>query len=589
MEISGHIVDVLDKRIYDGTIAVENGRISGIASAKVSKDAPYILPGFVDAHLHIESTLLTPENYAGAAVSKGVLAVVSDPHEIANVSGLEGIRFMIENGKKVNFHFNFCAPSCVPCTPFETSGASIDHSDIESLLESEDICALAEFMNAFGVISGDKECLAKLEAAKRAGKPIDGHAPGLSGDALLKYAAAGISTDHECVSLEEALERLKAGMKVIIREGSASCDFEKLSPLLADYPDDLMFCSDDKYPDELMEGYINRMVSLSVAKGYPLWNILNAACVNPVKHYGLKHGLLKQGHGADFIIVDNLKDFNVLYTYINGEQVYTSNSGGYSNECSRGSSSDSCGMSSSLSSSGKSCKAASEPQLSDHVRSAADGAYPNAFRAEKISEKNIQVLLDEKDYEGNTDVQIRIITAEDLSIRTGSIYVKPKVDEGRIVPDIENDILKIVVYSRYGNGRPQCAFIHGFGMKEGAIASTIAHDSHNIVALGTNDHDIVAGINRLIELKGGMIVCAGTETFELPLPVGGLMSDLDCKTASKKYKILKEQVRRLGCRFNAAFMTLSFMCLPVIPDLKLTDKGLFDAQSFTFTGLKKNL
>ena len=558
MEIRGHIVDVLDRRIYDGAIEVEEGKISCIRPEELPSDAPYILPGFIDAHIHIESTLLMPETYARVAASKGVLAVVADPHEIANVSGLAGIKFMIENGKKVNFHFNFCAPSCIPCTGFETSGATIDHNDIASLLESEDICALAEFMNAFGVITKDKECLAKLEAARKAGKPVDGHAPGLNGQDLLEYASAGISTDHECVSMEEALERINAGMKVIIREGSAACDFEALSPLLADHSNELMFCSDDKYPDELMDGYINEMVRRSVAKSYPLWNVLNAACVTPVKHYNLKHGLLKQGQGADFILVDNLEDFNVLSTYINGEQVYSGNI---------------CGPC---------CK---ESRISEKGQD-----FPNAFRAEKITDKDIQVLLDEndpdaKEVQGNTDIRMKVITAEDLSIRTGIMTARPKVECGKVVADTGNDILKMVVYSRYGNGRPQVAFIHGFKLKKGAMASTIAHDSHNIVAVGTNDNDIVKAINRLVELKGGMIVCNGNESAELALPVAGLMSDLDCNTVAQKYKCLKERVRLMGCEFSAAFMTLSFMCLPVIPELKLTDKGLFNANEFSFTGL----
>ncbi len=558
MEIRGHIVDVLDRRLYDGAIEVQEGIIKCIKPCEVPAQAPYILPGFIDAHVHIESTLLIPENYAEVACSKGVVAVVTDPHEIANVSGLEGIRFMIENGKKANFHFNFCAPSCVPSTGFETSGATIDHNGIAALLESNDMCALAEFMNAFGVITNDKECLAKLEAAKKAGKPVDGHASGLHGQDLLKYSAAGISTDHECVSMEEALERIKAGMKVIIREGSAACDFEALSALLADHSNELMFCSDDKYPDELMEGYIDEMVRRSIAKGYPLWNVLNAACVTPVKHYNLKHGLLKQGQGADFILVDSLEYFYVLATYINGEQVY----------------------------SGNVCK----PCCNKSSITEKGTDFPNAFRAGKITDKDIQVVLNEnnpdaKEHQGNAGVNMKVITAEDLSIRTGVMSVVPKIECSKTVPNIENDILKLVVYSRYGNGRPQTAFIHGFKLKTGAMASTIAHDSHNIVAVGTNDNDIVKAINRLIELKGGMIVCNGNESAELALPVAGLMSDLDCETVAKKYKSLKEQVRLLGCGFSAAFMTLSFMCLPVIPELKLTDKGLFNANEFSFTGL----
>ena len=548
MRISGHIVDVFNKNIFDGTIIVEEGKIREAVHSAVPADAPYVMPGFTDAHIHIESTLLTPENYARAAVSKGVVAVVADPHEIANVCGLEGIEFMMDNGRKSKFHFNFCAPSCVPCTTFETSGARIGHSDIAALLEKDEICAVAEFMNAFGVLTGDPECKAKLDAARRAGKKVDGHAPGMSREDLFKYAAAGISTDHECVSLKEALDHLDAGMKVIIREGSASCDFEALSPLLADHPGQLMFCSDDKYPDELMDGYIDKMVSRAVAMGYPLWNVLDAACVTPVTHYGLRHGLLRQGDSADFIIVDNLRDFNVLATFITGEQVFSSD-----------------------------CRNQHNPGCNCREK-----GWPNVFKAEKIAEEDIQVHWDTTKA---PDARIKVIKAEDLSIRTGTMHAVPKVCGDRIVADTDDDILKIVVYSRYGHGRPQTAFIHGFGLKRGAMASSIAHDSHNIVAIGTSDKDIVSAINRLIELKGGIIVCDGEESHELPLPVGGLMSDLDCITVAERYRKLKKQAKLQGCPFNAAFMTLSFMCLPVIPELKLTDKGLFDATRFEFDAI----
>ncbi|MCQ2181219.1 MAG: adenine deaminase [Bacteroidales bacterium] len=546
MEVRGHIVDVAGKRIYDGEVHFENGKISGIVPAPVPDGAPFIMPGFVDAHIHIESTLLTPANFASMAVSKGVVAVVTDPHEIANVAGLDGIRFMVENGRNTGFHFNFCVPSCVPCTGFETSGAVIDHSDIATLLQSGDFCALAEFMNAFGVLTGDEECIAKLEAAKRAGKSIDGHAPGLGREELMKYAAAGISTDHECVSLEEALNHLDAGMLVIIREGSASCDFEALSPLLADHPDELMFCSDDKYPDELMEGYIDRMVQRSVAKGYPLWNVLNAACVTPVRHYGLKHGLLRPGDGADFITVDNLRDFNVLSTYVDGVQVYP------------------------------------VTDIDSRHSSPSDTPVrcPDNFRAEKISTEDIRVSTSGRDVPG-----IRVIDARNLSIRTGSLHMAPKIADGCIISDPDRDILKIVVYSRYGHSSPRTAFIHGFGFSGGAIASSIAHDSHNIVAIGSDDRDIVASINRLIELKGGLVVSGGGHIDELPLPVGGLMSDSDCISVAQRYRLLKERVAGMGCKFSAAFMTLSFMCLPVIPELKLTDKGLFDVTRFAFTDI----
>lgn len=542
--ISGHIVDIPGKRIFDGTVTVSNGKIFKIEEESVDSDAPYLLPGFIDSHIHIESTLLTPEKYAALAVTKGVVAVVSDPHEIANVLGVEGIDYMVENGRRVHFHFNFEASSCVPCTPFETAGGVIGPDEIAALLERDEICAEGEFMNAFGVITGDKGCLAKIEAAKKAGKVIDGHAPGLDKESLAKYAAAGIATDHECVTLEEAQERLSLGMTIQIREGSAASDFKALSPILADHPDHVCMCSDDKYPNELQEGYIDAMVRDAVAAGYPLWNVLGAACVEPVKLYGLRHGLLREGDGADFIAVDNLKDFNVLQTYIDGVKVF-----------------------------GQGCASI------EKAGAPARDTYPNKFAAKEISAEDIAVKV--KD----TDAMLKVITAADLSLRTGVESVRPKIEGGLAVADPSRDILKIIVYNRYENAAPSVAFIKGFTLRKGAMASTIAHDSHNIVATGTSDEEIVKVVNRLVALKGGIVASDGEKIAELPLPIAGLMSGEDGKEVARKYAALKQMACEMGCTFNAPFMTMAFMALPVIPDLKITDKGLFDVTKFEFTSL----
>lgn len=541
--ISGHIVDALRKEQYDGTLVIEDGRIKEIIRQAVPEDAPFILPGFIDSHIHIESTLLIPEKYAGLAVTKGVVAIVSDPHEIANVTGLEGVNFMIDNGRKVRFHFNFGASPCVPCTPFETAGAELDAKDMEALLERDDIYGMAEFMNAVGVVYKDPVCMAKLEAARKAGKPVDGHAPGLSGDFLKQYAEAGISTDHECVSIEEGRERLQLGMYLQIREGSASSDFETLSPLLSESEDHLMFCSDDKYPNELMEGYIDKMVRDSVRKGHPLWNILNAACVTPVKHYGLKHGLLQSGDSADFITVDNLQDFNVTGTYIDGMQVFD----------------------------GSLIK---ENFIADPEPTT---TWPNKFAASSICAEDLKVIPSGK--------ELKVITAQDLSLRTGVELAAPRIKDGAVAADPDSDILKLVVYNRYSESKPQVAFIKGFQLECGAMASTIAHDSHNIVAIGTDDGEIVKVINRLVELKGGIVISDGRQTKEIALPIAGLMSPVDGEEMAKQYAELKAQAQEQGCPFNAPFMTMAFMALPVIPDIKLTDKGLFDAVAFQFTPL----
>ena len=545
-EVKGHIVDVASKSIFDGAVSYSDGHIAGITRCSVPADAPYIMPGLIDAHIHIESTLLTPENYAALAVAKGVTGVVADPHEIANVTGIEGVGFMIRSGAVVHFNFNWGASPCVPCTPFETAGASLGTSEMAELLKRKEVCCVAEFMNAFGVISGDAGCLAKIEEGKKAGKPIDGHAPGLDREGLARYAAAGVSTDHECVTLREAQDHLSVGIDVIIREGSASTDFEALSQLLADHQEHLMFCSDDKYPDEMERGYIDDMVRRSLKKGYPLWNVLNAACLEPVRHYNLDSGLLRVGDKADFILVDNLEDFNVIGTYIDGLKVFGPD--------------------------GVDLAALRKGQCRG-------SGIPNRFEAERISEEDIRLPWNPGD-------AARVIVASDRSIRTGAATCRPKVENGFAVADTEADVLKIVVLNRYAPARPQVAFISGFKLKRGAMAATIAHDSHNIVAIGADDASIVEAVNGIVEMHGGMVYCDGSRTVSLPLPVAGLMSEKPGEEVAFSHRSILEAVREAGCTFNAPFMTMSFMCLPVIPELKLTDKGLFDANAFSMTTLR---
>lgn len=547
--LTGNIVDVLAKDIYPGEVTIKDGKITSIKQIAGEFDT-YILPGFVDAHIHIESTLMTPENYARMAVENGVVAAICDPHEITNVLGVDGIDYMIDNSKKARFHFNFMLPSCVPSTNHETAGASIDAQQTAQLIVRDDILGLAEMMNVPGVVYEDAEVKAKIQAAHNVGKPIDGHAPKVTGEDLRKYVAAGIFTDHECSSYEEAVEKLHLGMKIIIREGSAACNFESLYPIIGEYPEMTLFCSDDMYPDDMTEiGYINGLVRRSVAKNLPLWDVLQTACTTPVKHYNLKNGLLQEGDAADFIVVNNLQDFQILSTYINGYEVYNANSG-----------------------------------VTDALMTGYESSKSfnlNKFEAKKITPDALQVKCEGK--------KMKVITATEGSLITGMEIVEPKSDAaGNVITDVENGIAKLVIYNRYASAEnivPQVAYLKGFNLQKGALASTIAHDSHNIIALGCNDEDIAHLINLLIEEKGGVAVSNGKVTQCLPMPIAGLMATLLPEEVSEKHTELKALAASIGCTIHAPFMTLAFMALPVIPELKLTDKYLFDGIAFSQTSL----
>ncbi len=541
----GHIVDVVNRRIFDGAVEIQKGKIVRITEAVVPETAPYIMPGFYDSHIHIESTLLTPDQYARLAVEQGTIGVITDPHEIANVLGLDGVKYMIDNGKKVRFHFHFAAPACVPATPFETSGATIDSKMVAELLQRDEVYGLGEMMNVPGVLSNDPETMAKINATLAAGKIVDGHSPALTGDDLKKYRAAGISTDHECTTLAEARERVKLGMTIQIREGSAACDFDALAPIIAEAPGQVMFCSDDKYPDEIGHGYLNAMCRRAIHRGLPLWDVLTAACVTPLKLYGLKHGLLQVGDNADFIIVDNLQEFNLQETYIDGQRVVAD------------------GL-------------CTDKIIVDDTP--LDTNYPNHFLAEPITVDDIKVPACE-------DKKIKVIGTTEGSLLTTQIVVEPKIVNGLVVSDTEHDVLKLVCLSRHSKAKPVVGFIQGFGLKRGAIASTIGHDSHNIIALGATDEDIVRAINTIIEMKGGLVVVDGKDMVELALPIAGLMSYRNGVKVAKRHLQLKNFAERLGCRYKAPFMTMAFMSLSVIPEIKLTDKGLFDATKFEFTDL----
>ena len=537
--ISGNIVDVVARTITKGEILIENGKIIEIKKAE-DVDNQYIIPGFVDAHIHIESSMMLPAEFARYSVVHGTVACVCDPHEIANVCGVEGVDYMIENGKQSPMKFYFGAPSCVPSTHFETSGAVLDADAVEELLLRDDIHFLAEMMNFPGVIHNNKQVLLKLQAAQRIGKPVDGHAPEVSGADLEAYAAAGITTDHECMTIAEAEAKIALGMKVQIREGSAAKNFDDLLPLLSKYPDKIMFCSDDKHPDDLLKnGHIDSLVRRAVAKGYDVMDVLRICSLTPIEHYKLDVGLLQKGDDADFVVVNNLKDFKVKSTYIRGEEV--SGNG--------------------------------VPTFPRYV----PAKLINQFNAKKITVEQLNVMP--------TGERLKVIKVDDGQLFTRTGLKVPKIVDDNVISDIENDILKLVVYNRYQPSEPAIGFIKNIGLKRGALASTVSHDSHNIVAVGTSDEEIVSAINQIIDSKGGILACDGNRVCLLPLPVAGVMSDDEGSVIAQRYEEIDAMAKELGSTLQAPFMTVAFMSLLVIPELKLGDRGLFDGRNFKFVEL----
>ncbi len=537
-KIKGNIVDIPNKKIFFGELIIENGKISTITQIDDTKPGEnYILPGFIDSHVHIESSMLIPSEFARLAVVHGTVGTISDPHEIANVCGMEGVQFMIDNGKKVPFKFNFGAPSCVPATIFETAGAALLSDDVEALLKLPEIKYLSEMMNFPGVLNNDEEVMKKIAAAKKYHKPVDGHAPGLRGAMAKKYIDAGISTDHECFTAEEALDKLGYGMKILIREGSAAKNFEALIGLMHEHSDNMMFCSDDKHPDSLAEGHINQLCSRAVAKGIDIFKVLKAACINPVLHYKMDVGLLKETDAADLIVIKDLINFDVLQTFIDGVLVAEN------------------GVSK------------IENVLSEII---------NQFRCNEIKTGDLTI-----EFKGEKDIVV--IEALDGQLITNKIIAAPKVVNNNIVSDPENDILKIVVVNRYKNEPVAKAFIKNFGLKQGAIASSVAHDSHNIVAVGVDDESLLKAINLVIKEQGGVSAVNNHSAKVLGLPVAGLMSNADGYKVSKMYTLIDTMVKEeMGSTLTAPFMTLSFMALLVIPHLKLSDMGLFDGDAFEF-------
>jgi adenine deaminase len=531
MIVKGQLIDINKRKIYTADISITKGRIKRINQSE-SEERSFIMPGLIDAHVHIESSMLTPGSFAMACVPHGTIGVVSDPHEIANVLGIKGVEYMIEDSKRVPVKFWFGAPSCVPATQYETSGGIIDANDISRLLSRKEVKYLAEMMNYPGVIYENEDVLLKIEEAKKAGKVIDGHAPGLTGTELKKYVEAGISTDHECSTIEEAKEKINLGMRILIREGSAARNLNALKDLYKTDPDKIMLCSDDLHPEMLEKRHINKLITRLIKEGYDLFDVIRSATINPAQHYDLDAGMLSVGDSADFIVIDSIEEMNVLETWIKGEKVYD-----------RG-------------------------KVLFKYR---PGGSINIFNCSGINADDLIIK--------NKGHKFRIIRAFDGELLTKE-EIHEKVDSTLIEAVPEKDILKIVVKDRYNDAPPAIGFIRGFGIREGAFASSVAHDSHNIIAIGTNNIDIASAVNEIVRIKGGLAVSSGNETTSLALDIAGIMSTKTCAEVASSYKILSERVKNMGCKMSAPFMTLSFMALLVIPELKISDKGLFDGKQF---------
>jgi len=536
MKIQGQFIDIPNRQIYPVSVLFEKGKIAQIEKIEPNPELPFLMPGFVDAHVHVESSMLVPSEFARLAVVHGTVATISDPHEIANVCGMAGVEYMIENGKQVPFKFYFGAPSCVPATPFETAGGEINAADIENLMSRTEIHYLAEMMNWPGTVNRDPVVMEKIRISQKYGKPIDGHAPGLKGDLAAKYISAGPSTDHECFTAEEAEEKLKLGMKISIREGSAAKNFEALIDLIDAYPEMIMFCSDDKHPDNLAISHINDLAARAVAKGKDLFDILRAACLTPISHYSLNVGQVREGDPADFILVKDLKDFKVISAYIDGEKVADN---------------------------GKTLISSIKNEIINNFETSLKS--PEDFRLKA------------------SGVKVRVIEALDGQLITPEIQGEILIKNGFAESNTDEDILKITVVNRYQNAAPAVAFIKNFGLKSGAIASSVGHDSHNIIAVGIDDNSICKAVNLIIKAKGGVSAVSEGKVEILPLPVGGIMSDADGYEVANAYTKIDRMAKEMGSKLNSPFMTLSFMALLVIPDLKLSDKGLFNGQKFEFT------
>lgn len=536
--VDGNIVDILGREIFPGVISIENNIIKSITRNSEKYDR-YILPGFIDAHVHIESSMLIPKEFSSVVIKNGTVAIINDPHEIANVLGIPGISFMIENSKESLVKTFFTIPSCVPSTAMDYSGGKISALEIENLIDHFPFIGLSEVMDVPGVLNNDPKVKDKIEIAVNHNLIIDGHAPQLKGKDLEKYIAAGISTDHECIDMNEALEKINLGMNILIREGSAAKNYEALKYLLKDYSDHVMFCTDDSHPSDLIHlGHIDKIVRRAIKDGFDLYNVLKIACINPIKHYRLDIGFLRINDPADFIVVNNLDSFDIISVFINGEEKYHINS--------------------------DQSKIDKPPVYYKSL---------NNFKRKPIQKEELIKSVQNK---------ITCIGVLNNEIITKKIAVNIPKPFQNLESDIERDILKIVYLNRYENKPPQIAYITGIGLKKGAFASSVSHDSHNIIAVGCKDHDLLMAINTVIAEKGGLCSVIENETIILPLPIAGIMTSKSAKEVSLTWDLLIEKLKMNGCVLDSPFMTLSFMALIVIPELKIGEKGLFEYSKFDF-------
>ena len=565
MKFTAYILDVLTESIYPARITIEDGIFKEIDPIAVTEETRIdvdglLVPGFIDAHIHIESSMLTPQQFAKMAVRHGTTTAVCDPHEIANVSGIEGIEFMIDNASRVPFNFYFTAPSCVPATAFETSGATLDVEDIEYLLSKDEVVGLAEMMNFPGVINGDEEVLAKLRLARKYGKPIDGHAPLVTGRDLDKYIAQHIVTDHECSNFAEAMEKKQKGMKIMVRDGSSAknmealFDFsEKLNHLkkqdgFSIIPTEIIerrlhspifdfIVSDDKHPNDLIEGHLDNSIKKASKLGIDIIQAIEMVTVNPANHFNLDGGVIVTGAKADFVVIDNLHDFNVLETYVDGECVFDG-----------------------------------ENVLFD----VEEVEVENSVNACEKTAEDFDVYFD------GDECEVNVIECFNGELLTNKTTAKLKCRDGKVQSDIYQDVLKIAVVERYGSNSISNAFIKGFNLKKGAIASSVAHDSHNIIVVGYDSEMMARAVNTIIDNGGGFAVVSEDFEDSLSLPIAGLMSNEDAYVIAEKLNTLHKMVKALGCSLDAPFMTMAFMALLVIPSLKISDMGLFDGDNFEF-------
>jgi adenine deaminase len=541
------LVNVLSGEIHPANIAVEDGRIVGIGDYKARKVidllGAYLAPSLIDGHFHVESSMLMAPEFARAVVPHGTGAVVIDPHEYANVLGLDGIRYVLESSKNLPLDFFIMLPSCVPATALETAGARITADDLRLMIGDERVAGVAELMNFPGVYLGAKSELAKIEAGK--GKCIDGHAPGLRGKNLNAYVLAGVRSDHESVEVAEAREKLRLGMHILLREGSTERNLAHLLPLVnAHNSGNCSFATDDKLAGDLVhEGHIDHCVRKSIKLGLSPITALQIATINTARHYRLQNlGAIAPRFWADFIIFDSLRNFKVRQTYKKG--LLVAEDGKYL---------------------GKSVARVPLPRSTMNLRYEPRNLVIPAERAKKI----------------------RVIEIVPSQIVTKEFITTPKIEDGEIVPDIERDLLKLVVVERHrATGNVGVGFVRGFKLRRGAIGSTVAHDAHNVVVAGTNDADILRVIEELERLQGGQVAVAnGRVHAELGLPIAGLVSDRPLPEVMKHIDALNASARALGCDLDAPFMTLSFLSLSPIPQLKLTDQGLIDASRLKKTTL----